>query len=105
MKFSTFVISTFASVVVGAPALDKRQGCTVGFVFARGSVEPSPIVRILQLCTIWYSQANFHTGNDCWTRNAVSFEGLNTWPKDFPCWLCGISSNQYRRSTYRPSEY
>jgi len=31
----------------GAPALDKRQGCSVGFVWARGSGEPSGLGMIV----------------------------------------------------------
>jgi len=53
MKLSTFATLSAAALAVAAPAdstydaspasLEKRQGCTYGFVFARGSTEPSPI--------------------------------------------------------------
>jgi hypothetical protein len=39
--------ATLATAVVAAPAmLEERQACTYGFVFARGSTEPSPLVSI-----------------------------------------------------------
>ncbi|KAF2674119.1 cutinase [Microthyrium microscopicum] len=42
MKFAA--VASLASVVAAAPAmLESRQGCTYGFVFARGSTEPSPM--------------------------------------------------------------
>ena len=55
MKLSAFATLAAAALVVAAPAdstydaspasLEKRQACTYGFVFARGSTEPSPLVR------------------------------------------------------------
>ena len=36
--------ATLATAVAAAPAVEKRQGCQYGFVFARGSTEPSPLV-------------------------------------------------------------
>jgi len=36
-------VSLAATVAVAAPVAEKRQGCTYGFVFARGSTEPSPL--------------------------------------------------------------
>lgn len=55
MKFSGLITSTFAAVAVAAPAAlpaqqsveavqAEKAGCTVGFIFARGSTEPSPLV-------------------------------------------------------------
>jgi len=47
MKLSAFVTAALATVAFGVPALDKRQGCSVGFVFARGSAEPAPLGMIV----------------------------------------------------------
>lgn len=38
-----FTVIAFAGLAAAAPAVEKRQGCKYGFVFARGSTEPSPI--------------------------------------------------------------
>jgi len=38
-----FTIIAFAGLAAAAPAVEKRQSCKYGFVFARGSTEPSPI--------------------------------------------------------------
>jgi hypothetical protein len=42
-------VSLAATVAVAAPVAEKRQGCTYGFVFARGSTEPSPLVSLVLL--------------------------------------------------------
>jgi cutinase len=54
MKISVLAALSFATIAVAAPAddvvemsartYDKRQACNYGFVFARGSTEPSPLV-------------------------------------------------------------
>lgn len=52
MKFTGLITGTFAAVAVAAPAAIPAEqaaeapaaACTVGFVFARGSTEPSPLV-------------------------------------------------------------
>ncbi|KAF2430211.1 cutinase-domain-containing protein [Tothia fuscella] len=46
MRFTILTTASLASLAAAAPAqqLEERQGgCNVGFVFARGSTEPSPI--------------------------------------------------------------
>jgi hypothetical protein len=57
MKITSLAALSFAALSAAAPAdhvvemaarsHDKRQACNYGFVFARGSTEPSPIVRLL----------------------------------------------------------
>jgi hypothetical protein len=45
MKF--IVAASLISGALAAPAsnsLEKRQGCSVAFVWARGSAEPAPLV-------------------------------------------------------------
>jgi len=45
MKAFTAII--LATAVAAVPsALEERQGCTYGFVFARGSTERSPLVSL-----------------------------------------------------------
>jgi hypothetical protein len=54
MKFTGLTTSLLVTLAVAAPArLEERQqngggggGCSVGFVFARGSTEPSPLVNL-----------------------------------------------------------
>jgi len=46
MKITVLAAASLATIAAAAPTtetLDKRQGCTYGFVFARGSTEPSPL--------------------------------------------------------------
>jgi hypothetical protein len=53
MRLSAIAAASLLAVASAAPAaepaadpsLESRQGCTYGFVFARGSTEPSPLVR------------------------------------------------------------
>jgi hypothetical protein len=47
MKITVLAAASLATIAAAAPAaepLDKRQGCNYGFVFARGSTEPAPLV-------------------------------------------------------------
>jgi hypothetical protein len=49
MKLFSLAVVSLVGLAAGAPAavpaeVEKRQGCSVGFVFARGSTEPSPLV-------------------------------------------------------------
>jgi hypothetical protein len=53
MKFTGLVTGAFAAVAVAVPTAIPAEaaaeavgqgGCSVGFVFARGSTEPSPLV-------------------------------------------------------------
>jgi hypothetical protein len=43
MKITALAAASLATLAAAAPA-EKRQSCTYGFVFARGSTEPSPLV-------------------------------------------------------------
>jgi cutinase len=44
MKITALATASLAATVaIAAPVVEKRQGCTYGFVFARGSTEPSPL--------------------------------------------------------------
>jgi cutinase len=42
MKITALAAASLATLAAAAPA-EKRQSCTYGFVFARGSTEPSPL--------------------------------------------------------------
>lgn len=57
MKFTGLVTGVFAAVAVAVPTAipaeaaaeaAEQGGCSVGFVFARGSTEPSPLVGIME---------------------------------------------------------
>jgi len=45
MKITTLATASLATLAIAAPLepVEKRQGCAYGFVFARGSTEPSPL--------------------------------------------------------------
>ena len=72
MKFSGLALSSLVTLAAAAPAADPsllvaRQGkgggaksgggggggCDIGFVFARGSTEPSPLVRSIHCFASW----------------------------------------------------
>jgi len=47
LKMKAFTAIILATAVAAVPsALEERQGCTYGFVFARGSTERSPLVSL-----------------------------------------------------------
>jgi hypothetical protein len=84
------VAAALASVAYGAPVAEKRQACSVGFVFARGSGERKPVVRHFQVFWPFHNQANILAGQRSRSFSTVCFEVTNTWPTSLRGGLCSL---------------